>query len=102
MNYIGSKYSLLPFLEEHILAFAGPQTERTLFDSVALSLAVLPLLLFWVTIVTAPMALFVAVRYWQAPSSILPRTKIRMVVAIVVASLEIVAWACGITYLVTR
>jgi adenine-specific DNA-methyltransferase len=32
MNYIGSKYSLLPFLEKNILGFAGPQTERILFD----------------------------------------------------------------------
>ena len=32
MNYIGSKYSLLPFLEENILDFAGPDTDRTLLD----------------------------------------------------------------------
>lgn len=32
MNYIGSKYSLLPFLEKGILGFAGSETERTLFD----------------------------------------------------------------------
>lgn len=32
MNYIGSKYSLLPFLEKVILAFAGPETERTFLD----------------------------------------------------------------------
>lgn len=35
MNYIGSKYSLLPFLEEHIFQFAGSSTERTFFDSFA-------------------------------------------------------------------
>lgn len=32
MNYIGSKYSLLPFLEKNVLEFAGPTTERTFFD----------------------------------------------------------------------
>jgi adenine-specific DNA-methyltransferase len=32
MNYIGSKYSLLPFLEEHILEFTGPKNGHTLFD----------------------------------------------------------------------
>ena len=35
MNYIGSKYSLLPFLEEHIFQFAGPITGRTFLDSFA-------------------------------------------------------------------
>jgi len=42
------------------------------------------------------MALFVAIRYWNAPRSIIPRTKIRYIVAIVIATLEIVAWAIGI------
>ncbi|MSS73120.1 MAG: modification methylase [Candidatus Latescibacteria bacterium] len=32
MNYIGSKYSLLPFLEKNILEFAGPKTAPTFFD----------------------------------------------------------------------
>lgn len=32
MNYIGSKYSLLPFLEENILEFVGPPNGHTLFD----------------------------------------------------------------------
>jgi adenine-specific DNA-methyltransferase len=32
MNYIGSKYSLLPFLEKNILQVAGTQTDRTFFD----------------------------------------------------------------------
>lgn len=32
MNYIGSKYSLLPFLEKHILEFANPEESWTFFD----------------------------------------------------------------------
>jgi len=35
MNYIGSKHSLLPFLERGILEFAGPESERTFFDILA-------------------------------------------------------------------
>ena len=75
------------------------ERHRTLYDTIALHLAVLPLavLIFWfATFITAPMALFIAIRYWNAPRSIIPRTKIRYIVAIVIATLEIVAWAIGI------
>ena len=58
--------------------------QRTLYDSIALSLAVLPILIFYFTIITAPMALFVAIRYWKTPQSILRRTRIRAIAAIVI------------------
>ena len=54
-----------------------------LYDKIALALAVYPMLLFYLTFFTAPMAIFVAIRYWKAPASILPRTRIRSVIAIV-------------------
>ena len=68
---------------------------RRQWDSIALGLSVIPVatLIFWVfTIVTAPMALFIAIRYWNAPRSIFHRTKIRLVVAIVISTLEIIGW----------
>ena len=68
------------------------ENQRTLYDSIALSLTVYPLLIFYFTLVTAPMALFVAIRYWNAPRSIVHRTKIRYVVAIILALLQIVGW----------
>src|SRR5437016_1028123 len=43
------------------------ENQRTLYDSIALSLAILPLLMAYFTILTAPMALYVAIRYWNAP-----------------------------------
>jgi len=68
------------------------ENQRTLYDSIALSLAVYPLLIFYFTLVTAPAALFVAIRYWKAPRSIVHRTKTRFVVAILLASLQIAGW----------
>lgn len=68
-------------------------TQRTLYDQIALSISVIPLLFFWVTLITAPMALYVAVRYWKRPTSILPRTKYRYVLAIMIALLQISGWA---------
>ena len=78
------------------------ENERTLYDSIALSLAVYPLLIFYFTIFTAPLALFIALRYWNAPRSIIHRTRLRLVAAIVMASLEIAGWGVGIYYLSTH
>lgn len=69
---------------------------RTLYDNIALSLPILPLLpvfTFYFTFVTAPMALYVAIRYWNAPRGILGRTRIRFVLAILIALAEIGGWA---------
>jgi hypothetical protein len=70
-------------------------SSRKKWDSIALGLAVLPAatLVLWVfTLVTAPMALFIAIRFWNAPRSIFHRTKIRLVIAIVVSVAEILGW----------
>jgi hypothetical protein len=72
------------------------ENERTLYDAIALSLAVLPLLIFYFTIITAPMALYFAIRYWKAPLSLVRRSRYRFVLAIGFASLEIVGWVVGI------
>lgn len=77
------------------------ENERTLYDSIALSLAVLPLIIFYFTVITAPMALYIAIRYWNAPRSIVHRTKIRYVFAIFFAALQILGWGLGF-YFITR
>jgi hypothetical protein len=68
---------------------------RVLYDTIALALAVLPIvtLVFWfASLLTAPAAIFVAIRYWNAPRSIVHRTKIRYVLAIVFATVELAGW----------
>ena len=76
--------------------------QRTLYDSIALSLAVYPLLIFYFTVITAPMALFVAIRYWKSPPSLVHRCKIRFVVAVILALLQIAGWGILIVTLATR
>src|SRR5205085_10625055 len=66
---------------------------RFLWDRLALMLVTYPLLFFYISILTAPMAAFVAIRYWKAPTSILRPGKTLMVVALSVALLEIAGWA---------
>lgn len=75
--------------------------QRTLYDSIALALAILPILVFYFTLITAPMTLYVAIRYWKVPSSILRRTKIRFVAAIVIALLQIGGWIALLIVLTT-
>ncbi len=72
------------------------QNRRTLYDSIALALAFYPLILMFTvyfTFITAPIALFVAIKYWKAPLSLVRRTKARMIAATILASLQIVGWA---------
>jgi DNA-directed RNA polymerase subunit RPC12/RpoP len=77
------------------------ENHRTLYDSIALGLAILPLPFFWpLTIATAPAALYVALRYWKAPLSVVRRTRIRFVVAMVFAVAQIAAWTWFIAFAV--
>lgn len=69
------------------------ENRRVLYDDIALSLSILPMLIFYFTLITAPIVLFLSIRYWNAPSSILPRTKIRFVIAIFFALLQIAGWS---------
>ena len=67
--------------------------QRRLYDSLALGVAALPLLMWPVTILTAPVALFLVVRYWNAPGSLVRRgTRWRLCLAFVVALTELSVW----------
>jgi DNA-directed RNA polymerase subunit RPC12/RpoP len=68
-------------------------TRRPLYDSLALALTLIPLLFFlWPSLVGAPAALFVSIRYWKAPTSILGRNKIRFIMAMLLALSQIALW----------
>lgn len=67
-------------------------TTRAIHDSIALSLAILPVIMWPITLLTAPATVFYAIRHWRSPTSILPRSKIRYVAAILIASLQILGW----------
>jgi hypothetical protein len=65
---------------------------RILYDHLALWVAALPLLIFWITIVTAPMALYLSIKHWNSPSGIIPRSRARFIAAIIIAIAQIVGW----------
>jgi hypothetical protein len=65
------------------------ENHRTLYDSIALATAAIPAVMISPAVISAPVAIFVALRYWKRPSSIIPRNKWRFVLAIVLALLEL-------------
>ncbi|QYY35095.1 hypothetical protein [Ruficoccus sp. ZRK36] len=67
--------------------------KRTVYDSFALGLALLPMLFVYITIITAPIVIFMVIRYWNKhPCSEVPRTRIRYILALFFALLQIAAW----------
>lgn len=74
------------------------EDRRVLWDSMALGLATWPLITIYLPIFCAPIALFLAIRHWRAPASILPRTRIRWVIAIVLSIAEIVGYVALILW----
>lgn len=69
------------------------ETGRLLHGRIAFSLATLPLLIFYFTLLTAPAAIFVAIRYWKAPRSLVRPSRAGHVAAIVLGLAQLVGWA---------
>lgn len=88
-----------------LAAAALPPQRRVLHDQVALLLTLLPVTLFglYFSIITAPVALFLVVRYWNEPrTSVLPRTRARLIVAGILALLQIGGWITLGVFFFTR
>jgi len=78
------------------------ENQRTLYDNIAVALAVYPFLIFYLTFLTAPAALFIAIRHWNSPRSIVHGTKIRFVIAMAIAGCQIGGWIVVIVVIVSR
>ena len=78
------------------------ETRRTNHDSIALALATLPALLIWPSLICAPMAIYVAIRYSRAPAGLLPRTRVRYYLAIGLAVAQLFAWIALLIFLIAR
>lgn len=65
------------------------EQSRTLYDSMALALTTWPWLTFWGPLFTAPMALYVIVKHWKTPLSILRRSRFRFWLALVFAVVDL-------------
>jgi hypothetical protein len=66
------------------------ETHRTLHDSIALAVSIWPFVFgFWPSLFGAPAAMFIAIRYWKRPTSIVRRWKWRAVLAVIIALAEL-------------
>ena len=78
------------------------EDRRVLYDDLALALAIIPMILFYVVIITAPIAIFMSIRHWNSPSSIIPRrTKLRFAFALLISVMQIVGIG-ALIYLLTK
>ncbi|MEW5978934.1 MAG: hypothetical protein AB1898_24330 [Acidobacteriota bacterium] len=77
------------------------QKEGVLYDRAALMLATLPILFFPFTMLTAPIAFVLAIRHWKTRERVLPRTRLRMILAILLSSAQMGGWV-WLGYLIVR
>jgi hypothetical protein len=78
------------------------ENNRTHYDTIALALATLPVFTLWLPIFCAPMAIYVAIRHWRDPASIVPRTRIRYWLTLGGAGAEIIAMVWIAAYAIAR
>jgi len=74
--------------------------ERTLWDRIVLSLAVLPMILFYVTLFTAPIALFLGFRNRKSPRSLVHSSGWRLYLGSGLAALQVLGWAVLFLFLI--
>ena len=72
---------------------------RTLYDSLALMVAVLPALTVSFSIFGGPVAVYMALRYWKRPTSIVRRYQWRKWLALGLGLAETGGWIWFFTYL---
>lgn len=79
------------------------ETRRVRWDSLCLLLALLPLLMWPFTLLTAPAVLVLVALRWRAPASLVTPSKWRFVVAGLVALAELGGWtAFGVSFFLNR
>ncbi len=61
-------------------------------DSLALALSFLSMLTIYFTLLLAPISIFWALKTWNRPKSIFPRTKVRAILTILFSILQIIGW----------
>jgi hypothetical protein len=74
----------------------APQARRMLYDNLAISVAILPLFFlipfFFITLLTAPAALYLSIKALRQPRGIVPGRRLRAMIALAFSIVQIVAW----------
>ena len=81
------------------------ENERVLYDQIALITSIVPLFIvvWYLSAITAPLALYLSIRHWKSPTSVVPRhSRLRFLLAILFSSLQIAGWIGVVFYLIHR
>ncbi len=62
------------------------------YDSIALFIALISMFFWIVSFLTAPVVIYICIRYWKKQDSFVGRTKIRFVAAMAIALLTLALW----------
>jgi len=81
---------------------ATTEAARTLYDSIALTLPLVSLILWPLTIIAAPATLALAVLKWRQPLSLVRRFRWRFALGALAALVETGFWCWGIVYLISQ
>jgi len=81
---------------------AEVENRRVLFDCLALTVAIVPILIWPLTLLTAPASLFIVVRYWRQPLSILPRSRVRFVIAFIIGLAQVCGWVALFYFIIAK
>ena len=78
------------------------ESNRVMWDNVCLLLVLAPLnpVVYFLVIITAPAALVIGLRSWNRPRSLISRSRFRLIFALILASIQILAVIIGVYMLV--
>lgn len=81
----------------------GFQGSRLLWDNITLATALVPftLVFYWATFITAPASVFLGFWHWNSPRSLVPRSRLRLMVGLLLGLLQITAavlLVCGLWF----
>lgn len=68
------------------------QGRTFLFDDFMLALAIVPIIFLYFTVLTAPATIIGSIYFWNKVKTPYPRSKWRFILAIIIATIEIIGW----------
>ena len=73
------------------------ESGRVMWDNICLLLALAPLspMSYFLVVVTAPAALVLGLRSWNKPRSLAPRSRLRLILALILAGIEVLLMIIG-------
>jgi hypothetical protein len=82
--------------------FKDLENSRKLWDHLALTVAAVPMLCVWPSIIGAPMALYLVLRYRKEPCSLTGRSNLSFIVAALLALAQMAGWMLVLLFILKK